>query len=133
MNIYQALNKLPDYKRIYFQWKHQIRFTDEANNKTEEEMLKEINRKTTWGLKRWERSAEYRALVLLLIESKIGKDIEDIYYVTSKKARDGDEKAIKLLLDLHKQIQKDVKIAEDVFENIEKDEESDESDGLDLS
>lgn len=128
MDIYQALKHVPAYKRLYFMWKHKIRFTDEANDKSEEEMLKEIGRKTNYGLKRWEKSAEYRALVVLLIESKIANDLEDIYYITSKRAKEGDEKAIKLLLDLHKKVKSDTKIASQVF--FETDNDIDDDDGL---
>lgn len=129
MNIYDVLKEVPFHKRQYFTWKHDIRFDRSIPKKSEEELLKEINRKTLNGLIRWEKTAEYRGLVLLLIESRIANDMEEIYEVTSKKAREGDERAIKLLLDLHKKAQENAKL---MFKQV-KEESHYNDDDLDVS
>lgn len=40
----------------------------------------------------------------LLLQSKIGQDLQEIYIVTSEKAKSGDEKAIKTLFEIQKNI-----------------------------
>lgn len=125
MTIYEALKNIPPYKRLYFTWKHEIRFRRNIPKKTKEELLKEIGRKSLDGMIKWERSKEYHKLVLLLLESKIANDLEDIYEITSAKAREGDEKAIKLLLELHKQIQINAKLAVKTLEVKSKEDDND--------
>lgn len=56
-------------------------------------------------MKKWEKTEEYHNLVNIMIESQAGKDLEDIYLIVKDKALTGDEKSIKLLLDLQKQVQ----------------------------
>lgn len=102
MNIYQALDKLSWKKKEYFLWKFKLNLY--ANDKTEEEICKKLQVKSLAYMKKWEKTAEYLSLVNLYIESQIANDIEKIYEVVSEKAVTGDEKAIKLLLDLQKQV-----------------------------
>lgn len=56
-------------------------------------------------MKKWEKTEQYHNLVNIMIESQAGKDLEDIYAIVKEKALTGDEKSIKLLLDLQKQVQ----------------------------
>lgn len=102
MNIYDALNKLTWKKKDYFLWKHDL-FVLRTEPMSEEELCKRLKVKTLSHMRKWEKTSEYLALVQLNIESQSAKDLEDIYKIVREKALDGDEKAIKMLLDLQKQ------------------------------
>ena len=102
MNIYDALNKLTWKKKDYFLWKHDL-FVLRTEPMSEEELCKRLKVKTLSHMRKWEKTSEYLALVQLYIESQSAKDLEDIYKIVREKALDGDEKSIKMLLDLQKQ------------------------------
>lgn len=102
MGIYEALNQLTWKKKEYFLWKFNLNVR--VKGKTEQEICKTLNVKSLDYMKKWEKSPEYLALVNLYIESKTATDLEKIYKVVSEKAIEGDEKSIKLLLDLQKQV-----------------------------
>lgn len=102
MSIYDALNQLTWKKKEYFLWKFNLNVR--VKDKSEEEICKTLNVKSLDFMKKWEKSPEYLALVNLYIESKTATDLEKIYKVVSEKAIEGDEKSIKLLLDLQKQV-----------------------------
>lgn len=102
MSIYEALDKLTWKKKEYFLWKFNLNVR--VRDKSEEEICKTINVKSLDFMKKWEKSPEYLSLVNLYIESKTATDLEKIYKVVSEKAIEGDEKSIKLLLDLQKQV-----------------------------
>lgn len=104
MNIYEALNTLTWKKKEYFLWKHNLSVLREIPL-TEEELCNKIKSKSLSYMKKWEKTEEYHALVNLYIESQAGKDLEELYAIAKEKASVGDEKGIKLLLDLHKQVQ----------------------------
>lgn len=104
MNIYEALSKLNYKKKEYFLWKHNL-YVLRTEPLTEEEMCKRIQSKSLSYMRKWEKTEEYHALVNIMIESQAGKDLEDIYSIVKEKALTGDEKSIKLLLDLQKQVQ----------------------------
>lgn len=104
MNIYEALNKLTWKKKEYFLWKHNLSVLREVPL-TEEEICNKIKSKSLSYMKKWEKTEEYHALVNLYIESQAGKDLEELYAIIKEKALTGDEKSIKLLLDLQKQVQ----------------------------
>jgi hypothetical protein len=71
---------------------------------------------------------------MLYLATKISDDFLDIYNITIDNAKKGDEKAIKIFLQLQKEIQQNAKIASKLFEQIEDDEEETENDlDLDLS
>lgn len=132
MNIHQALNNITWKKRYYFQWKHDIRFDRTVPRKTEEEFLRSVNLKTLNSFKQWERTAEYKNLLLLLLESRVANDFDEIYKIVSDKAKDGDEKSIRLFLSIQKDIQQNARLAAKTFEDVDIDvEEEDEE--LDLS
>ncbi|MFJ7371675.1 hypothetical protein ACIQVU_19955 [Lysinibacillus sp. NPDC098008] len=104
MNIYEALNTVSWKKKEYFLWKHNLSVLREVPL-TEEEICKRIQSKSLSYMKKWEKTEEYHNLVNIMIESQAGKDLEDIYAIVKEKALTGDEKSIKLLLDLQKQVQ----------------------------
>jgi len=102
MNIYDELNKISWKKKEYFLWKHNLHVfrTEEM---TEEEICDKLQVKTLSHMKKWEKSSDYLRLVNLYIESQSAKDLEDIYEIVKEKALTGDEKSIKLLMDIQKQ------------------------------
>jgi hypothetical protein len=104
MNIYEALNTLSWKKKEYFLWKHNLSVLREIPL-TEEELCHKIKHKSLSYMKKWEKTEQYHNLVNIMIESQAGKDLEDIYAIVKEKALTGDEKSIKLLLDLQKQVQ----------------------------
>lgn len=104
MDIYEALNKLSWKKKEYFLWKFNLYVLKNGDEISEEDLCKKIQVKSLAYMKKWEKSPEYLQLVNLYIESQIANDLEQIYRVVSEKALTGDEKAIKLLLDLQKQV-----------------------------
>ncbi|WP_217581060.1 hypothetical protein [Lysinibacillus sp. GbtcB16] len=100
MDIYSALNQVSTKKREYFLYKHDLFVL--KGKPSEEDFCKSIQVKSLAYMKKWEKTEEYRQLVSILIESRIAEDIENIYYSLREKAITGDEKAIKLLLELQK-------------------------------
>ncbi|MED0665312.1 hypothetical protein P4T04_03175 [Bacillus badius] len=132
MNIHEALKSVSYKKQEYFKWKHDIRFNREVPPKTEEEFLKTIGNKTLNSFKQWERSQEYKGLLLLLLESRVANDFDEIYKIVSDKAKEGDEKSIRLFLSMQKDIQSNAKLASKTFHSVVEDEPEDDE-GLDLS
>lgn len=104
MNIYEALRSVPDKKRLYFQWKFNLNFDQTKHPKNETEFLKMVGSKTKNGYIAWEKSEEYRNLVAILLNTRFDTDLEEIYDSLSVKAKEGDEKSIKLLLQIGKEI-----------------------------
>ncbi|MBU9720546.1 MULTISPECIES: hypothetical protein [Bacillaceae] len=130
MTIYEALKTLGNYRYAeYFKWKHDIRFDQTLPKKSEEEFLESVDRKTMNGFLKWERSAQYKALLTLYFDTKITNDIEEIYKIVSDKAKQGDDKAVRLFLTLSKDIQSQRKNAEEVFKQVD---DIEEDDGLEL-
>ncbi|KZZ85641.1 hypothetical protein [Bacillus sp. SJS] len=128
MNIYEALEQLPNEKKLYFSWKHDIRFKRDLPKKSAEDFMREVNRKSLDGFVKWERTAQYKNLLMLLLESKIADDFDEIYKITVNKAKEGDEKSIRLFLTLQKDIQANAKMAAKTFNSVE--DEIEEDDGL---
>lgn len=130
MNIYEELNKISWKKRDYFLNKFDL-FVRRTEQLTEEQLCKRLRIKSLSSLQKWEKSEEYHRLVNLYIQSQAAKDLEDIYKLVKDKALTGDEKSIKMLLDLQKQVQsfnkltksvaKSVKEDDDMFEDLEYD------------
>ncbi|MFT9821122.1 hypothetical protein [Lysinibacillus sp. NPDC056185] len=104
MNIYEALNTVSWKKKEYFLWKHNLSVLREVPL-TEEELCKKIKSQSLSYMHKWEKTDQYHYFVNLYIESQAGKDLEELYAIAKEKASVGDEKGIKLLLDLHKQVQ----------------------------
>lgn len=132
MDIYDAL-KQTDYRfREYFKYLHpDLRFDQTKPLKTEEEFLRSVNRKSMAPFHRWEKTAEYKNLLILYLDYKVNDDFEQIYNIVTEKAKQGDEKAIKLFLTLQKDIQNMAKSIKKSF-FVEKENEEDDHE-LDLS
>lgn len=101
MELKEALKELPYKKQFYFKWKNNYGM---RNSKTDEEALKQLAVKDFYVFEQWESSSEYQFLMNMLIQSRIGRDLQDIYESTTEKAKSGDEKAIKILFEIQKQI-----------------------------
>jgi len=104
MNIYDALKQVPHKKRLYFCWKHGITWDQTKPPKTEEEFLRSVGNQTLNGFLKWEKTEDYRRLTAIYLNMRFDHDLEEIYDSLSKKAREGDEKSIKLLLQLGKDL-----------------------------
>ncbi|MEC1697755.1 hypothetical protein [Schinkia azotoformans] len=135
MNIYDALRQLNSYdKRMWFQYRHKLYFQQEKNEEinSDEEFLKRTMRKfkTTDSFIAWEKSDEYRNLVALLLESKIANDLLDTYNIVAEQAKTGDDKSVKLLLQLSKDITTLSKEAKKSFNKKDEEEIIEEDDGL---
>ncbi|MEC1715930.1 hypothetical protein [Schinkia azotoformans] len=130
MNIDQALKQVAWQKAEYFKWKHDIKYDQTRNKKTEEQFMKLVNKRTMNSFLAWERTQEYANLVHLLMQSKVHNDLLQSYQQVSDKAVQGDEKSIKLLLDMSKVIKDYAKVASKEFEK--NSEEIEEDDDLEI-
>ncbi|MEH7525029.1 hypothetical protein V7149_17375 [Bacillus sp. JJ1503] len=125
MNIHVALKSVHWKKAAYFKWKHDIGYIQCNEKKSEEQFLKSVELKTLNSFIAWERSKEYSDLVYLLMQSRVANDILESYNQISNKARSGDEKAVKLLMDMSKQINEYAKLVTKKYEATEEKEEDD--------
>ncbi|ASA96510.1 hypothetical protein CA592_06520 [Anoxybacillus flavithermus] len=128
--IHKALEKVDWRKRAYFMRKFQIRTAKNAHilNMTDEEFLKWADRKSMIVFHNWEQTDEYFELYLMFMKLKMQRDLETVYDVVSEKAKQGDEKAVKLFLQLHKdmaQLQKSMNRAQTKQAEVQEDEDDD--------
>ena len=126
--IHKALEKVDWRKRAYFMRKFQIRSPKNAHilNMTDEEFLKWADRKSMIVFHNWEQTDEYFELYMLYMKLKMQRDLETVYDVVSEKAKQGDEKAVKLFLQLHKdmnQLQKAMNRTQTKQEKAQEDED----------
>lgn len=131
MDIFEALNQVSERKKRYFYYKFPDLQYDEKYRKklTKEEFLQRIGKKSLRYYERWEKTEEFRHLVTLYLQTKITEDLLSIYENTKKKALEGDEKAIKLLLQLQKEIESNKKTAiRELTKSKDEDDEEDEDD-----
>jgi len=132
MNLQEALkSKQISWKKAeYFKWKHDIKFNQLLPKKTEEQFLKTVELKTFNSFIEWERTTEYKQLLVLLLDSKIAEDMQDIYAKVTEDAKTGDDKAVKLFLSLQKEIASNAKKAQQVFKSAAVEEDDDDTDDL---
>ena len=128
MNIHQALSKLDWRKRAYFMRKFQIRSPKNEHilNMSDEEFLQWADRKSMIVFQNWEQTDEYFELYMLYMKLKMQRDLETVYDVVSEKAKQGDEKAVKLFIQLHKdmtQLQKAMNRTQTKQEKAQEDED----------
>lgn len=129
MNIYEALKQTDFRFAEYFRYLHpDLRFDQSKPVKSEQEFLKTVSRKSMSPFYRWEKSNEYKNLLMLYLEYKVNDDYEQIYNIVSDKAKQGDEKAIKIFLTLQKDIQSMANFIKKTFNDIEDVEEEDDLD-----
>jgi hypothetical protein len=131
MSIYEALKSIDPKKAMYFQYKFSdLRYYQERPMKTEEDFLRQVERKSMNPFYKWEKSAEYKNLVQLYLDTKIADDYKEIYDIVISKAKEGDEKSIRLFLSLQKDISVNSKLAAKQFENAHEDEKDEIGDDL---
>lgn len=128
MNIYEALKQVRwDYAE-YFKYKFGIRYDQTKPARSDEDFLRLVSKKTMNPYIQWERSKEYKDLVALYLQSRVANDLAEVYDKVSAKAKEtAEEKSIKMMLTLHKEINEHAKNA---FTNVEDEEEGD--DGLSI-
>lgn len=133
MNIHDALKQINWMKAEYFKYKFpELRYDQSRPLKTEQDFLNLVNRKSMNPFTKWEKSQEYKYLMQLYLDTKISDDYQTIYNIVAEKAREGDEKSIKLFLTLQKDIQQNSKMAAKMIKKSDDEEENDDS-GLDLT
>lgn len=114
------LKKINPKKAEYFKWKFDIRYDQRLPKKSEEEFLKYINAKTLNAFLNWEKDPEYKALLQLYLDYKSTQDFEEIYTLVSDRAREtGNEKDVKLFLQLKKEIKDNQSIVKEIFKEDE--------------
>lgn len=128
--IHKALEKVDWRKRAYFMRKFQIRTAKNAHilAMSDEEFLKWADRRSFTVFHNWEQTDEYFELYMLYMKLKMQRDLETVYDVVSEKAKQGDEKAVKLFLQLHKdmtQLQKSMNRAQTKQAEVQEDEDDD--------
>ncbi|MTD30117.1 hypothetical protein [Planomicrobium sp. YIM 101495] len=116
MNIYEALKEVSWKKRLYFTWKHDISYNQTKEKETAEEIMDKLQVKSMNEYIKWERTPQYLQLLSLYLESKFANDLEVVYTNTAERAKeeDADEKSIKLLLQIQKEIRSFNKAASNV-------------------
>ncbi len=135
MNIHEALRHIKDgKKREYFKWKHNV-YTQKVKQRTEQEFLDYVGRRSIESFNKFEKSPEYKQLLMIYLDSKIANDFDEIYSVVSEKAKQGDEKSIRLFLSMQKDIQQMSKVAAKSLQFIDDEIEDyeEEYEDLDLS
>lgn len=104
-DIRKVINEMAFDKRLYIYYKFpELRSKNVGHQSTEEELLQSTGRKTMDGFKTWEKTPEYNMFLALYLEQKAIKDIYDVYEVVKADALKGDDKSVKLLLSLNKEI-----------------------------
>lgn len=127
MNIHEALKVVAWDRAEYFKYKFpQVRFDQSKPQKTAEEFLKVVGKKTMNPYLRWEKSEEYKALVSLMLQGRSADDLLEVYEIVTKTAKTGDDKAVKLFMQLMKEVDSYSKLATksiEVKETVEEDDD----------
>ena len=127
MDIHEALAKLDLIKQTWFKYKFpELQF--DGKQRSLDTVLRSTNRKTIYGFKKWERTEEYKNLVALYLAGKTAEDLIQMYNAVKDKALKGDEKAVKLMLQLQKEIDQHKKQAIKSFNQLDEEEIEDDDD-----
>lgn len=100
----EALTKLPEKKRIWFKYL----FPDTRPDQTKptlEKTMANTSIKTEFPIIRWQQTQEFKWLVALYLSGKTANDLLDMYAAVKENAIKGDEKSVKLLLQLQREIE----------------------------
>lgn len=120
ITLEEMLKKVNHKKAEYFKWKFDIRYDQRLPKKTEDEFLKYVNARTLNAFINWEKDPEYKALLQLYLDYKSTQDFEEIYNLVSEKAKtDGNDKDVKLFLQLKKEIKDNQFIVKEIFKEDE--------------
>lgn len=104
MDIYEAIKKLSPKKATYFKWRFDLEYDKRKEKHSPERLAEVLGVKTLNEYTKWENTQEFLELTNIVLQSKFANDLEQAYSAISEKARTGDEKAIKQMMDLQKQI-----------------------------
>ena len=134
LTLKKALCNIKLEKRYYFMWKHGMKTWARDYSTITEEQFKEKYCKGSEikykNLQDWEKTEEYQNLLNLKMAEGMTADIFKIYNVVKDKALGGDDKAIKTLLMLQKEVKKNLKNIDKV--KVEDEVEIEEDDGLEI-
>ena len=135
LTLKKALCNIKLEKRYYFMWKHGMRTWAVDYSTLTEEQFKEKYCKNSEikykNLQDWEKTQEYQNLLNLKMSENMTEDIYKIYNIVKDKALQGDDKAIKTLLMLQKEIKGNLKNMDKKVKDAEPEEEI-EDDGLEI-
>ena len=134
LTLKKALCNIKLEKRYYFMWKHGMKTWARDYSAITEEQFKEKYCKGSKikykNLQDWEKTQEYQNLLNLKMSENMTEDIYKIYNIVKDKALQGDDKAIKTLLMLQKEIKGNLKNIDKV--KVEDEVEIEEDDGLEI-
>lgn len=104
-DLYDILRQLADWKRSWFVFKFpDLKLTYRDKNTTLDEFLKHNHKKTDARFRKWETTEEYKNLVALALDARATDDLIKMYEAVKKDAVTGNEKSVKLMLQLQKEI-----------------------------
>ncbi|WP_143091191.1 hypothetical protein [Anoxybacillus pushchinoensis] len=108
--------------------KFQIRTAKNAHilNMTDEEFLQWADRRSFTVFHNWEQTDEYFELYMLYMKGKMQRDLETVYDIVSEKAKQGDEKAVRMFLQIHKdmaQLQKAMNRTQTKHEEVQEEDD----------
>lgn len=108
ITLLKELDKLHYTKKAYFMWKHGLsnKITDYSQFTREEIINKAFNGEEIklQRMKNWEKTEEYSKLVYLMLKERYPQDFTEIYEIVLQSAKKGDDKSIKTLLMLQKEL-----------------------------
>jgi hypothetical protein len=112
MEIHELLKEIEWKKREYIKYKFpDVRYDQTIAPKTEKEFLKIVDNKSINTYLRWEKTEEYKRLMLAYIQFKMNDDMYQIYSAVSENAKKGEDKAVGTFLKLKKEIEEMNKVA----------------------
>lgn len=128
----EKLNKLETNKKYYFCYKNEIDIDNIIFSEMKYPMFRakfEIEEEEMNELEEWEKAKEYTELLFLLADSRLDKDLLEIYEAVKQKAlKDGSNATVNALFSLRNEIRKITGID---INKLEKEEEV-KDDGLKL-
>lgn len=109
MTLREKINKLGNYyKQVYFRWKHGLVSRErDYSIYSEEEFIEKFfkgDKRKFNAMQLWEGTDQYEDLIITMLREHIEKDLLDVYHVVLDNAKKGEEKAVKTLLLLQKEI-----------------------------
>lgn len=123
------MKTLPEPRQLYLKYKFNL-YLDPDKTISEADFLRQVPQKTMNGYYRWEKSEEYKNIVTCILDYWATQDFIEIYKQVSEEAKKGDEKSIKLFMQLSKELKQQRKQAEKALLKKGGGEDADEDDGL---
>lgn len=115
MSIYDALAKLPQKRRVWFNYLFP-EFYSKEKKLTIEDAIRQTGIHSAFPILRWKQSDEFNALCALALAAREADDLLQIYNAVKAKAVKGDEKSVKLMLTLQHEIELHKKSAIALFQ-----------------